>query len=262
MAYQPLVIRSNLKSTVLDDTAINKTMCDLDPISAITVAQCSDWIVINKPAGLSLHSEGNEPGLVEQIKQRLSLNYLAPVHRLDKVTSGCLLLAKHPESASWLSKQFQNRLVEKYYLALTAGKPKKKQGSIIGDMVPARNGNYKLTQSKNNPAITQFFSYGLSEGIRLVIVRLLTGKTHQIRVALKSISSPILGDERYGSSQSNISIDRCYLHAYQLTFDDLAGNRKTVSCLPLTGERFTQSIFKQAIKDVSVDQLAWPKTRN
>ena len=158
----------------------------------------------------------------------MKLDYLAPVHRLDKVTSGCLLLAKNQTAASFLSKQFKERTTEKIYIAITKGKPKKKQGTIRGDMVPARNGCWKLAKTQNNPAITQFKSIGYNNGLRIVNLKILTGKTHQIRVAMKSIGSPVWGDERYGNVTDNAGADRCYLHSYKLSFDDLSGERKTV----------------------------------
>lgn len=222
------------------------------------IKETDDWLLVNKPANVSIHSENNKAGFIEQLKAQYCFDYLAPVHRLDKVTSGCLLLAKHSKAASYLSKQFQNRQVDKYYLALTIGKPKKKQGTIVGDMVPSRKGNYKLTQSKQNPAITQFFSKGFQSGIRLVAAKILTGKTHQIRVAMKSIGSPILGDERYALNNKAKSVDRCYLHSYQLIFDDLDGKRIAQHCLPIKGEHFCSKAFIEAVDALDIMNLKWP----
>ncbi|MGR5488912.1 pseudouridine synthase, partial [Vibrio alfacsensis] len=80
------------------------------------------------------------------------------VHRLDKMTSGLLILAKRAEVAAQFSRLFEQRDIDKYYLAIGSKKPKKKQGSIIGDMERSRRSSWKLVNSKNNPAVTQVFS--------------------------------------------------------------------------------------------------------
>ncbi|MFT6255233.1 MAG: tRNA pseudouridine32 synthase/23S rRNA pseudouridine746 synthase [Granulosicoccus sp.] len=181
------------------------------------VAENEHFIVVNKHVGVCVHSEPDEVGLLVQMKQDLQLEQLLPVHRLDKVTSGLLLCAKTSAAASELSQLFQNRQVEKYYLALSDKKPKKKQGLISGGMERGRRGSWKLSQSKDNPAITQFFSYGLGDGNRLFLLKPKTGKTHQLRVALKSIGSPISGDRLYGHPLSLPKGIR--LHASILSFE-------------------------------------------
>jgi tRNA pseudouridine32 synthase/23S rRNA pseudouridine746 synthase len=162
------------------------------------LAEHDDFLVVSKSVGVCVHCEPDRIGLLVQIKKDLDLEQLFPVHRLDKVTSGLLLCAKTSAAASELSQLFQHRQVEKYYVAISDQKPKKKQGLITGDMERGRRGAWKLCHSKDNPAITQFFSYGLGDGNRLFLLKPKTGKTHQLRVALKSIGSPISGDRLYG----------------------------------------------------------------
>ncbi|WP_144392878.1 pseudouridine synthase [Pleionea sediminis] len=210
------------------------------------IKETDDWIAANKPAGLSVHDTDGAEGVVSLLKKEFNLDYLALVHRLDKVTSGCLLLAKNKEAAAHLSKQFQLRNVKKIYIAITEGKPKKKQGMIKGDMVSVRNGNFKLTKSMNNPAITQFFSLGYKDGLRLAFINILTGKTHQIRVALKSNGTPVLGDTRYGK-QNDSSIDRCYLHHYICRFQTQNGELVTIKASPFEGEKFQEPDFQELL---------------
>ncbi|TQV76542.1 TIGR01621 family pseudouridine synthase [Aliikangiella marina] len=198
----------------------------------------SDFIAINKPAGVNFHTEDDQPGIAALLEKSLSCD-LFPVHRLDKMTSGVLLFAKSQNAARDLSRLFANKNVFKKYLAISAKKPKKKQGKVIGDMVKARNGSWKLTHSRDNPAITQFTSRALVPGIRVFWVTPTTGKTHQIRVALKSIGSPILGDVRYGASEA----DRGYLHAYQIQFA-WRGDDIKITCTPDTGELFDHQNLK------------------
>jgi len=175
-----------------------------------------DFLVVSKQQGVGIHMEGDNLGLIAQLKSDLSLEELYPVHRLDKVTSGLLLCAKTHAAASELSQLFQDRQVEKYYLAISDKKPKKKQGAIIGDMERSRRGSWKLCPTKNSPAVTQFFSYSLNHGKRLFLLKPKTGKTHQLRVALKSLGAPISGDRLYGHHKDHVSgID---LHAFTLRF--------------------------------------------
>lgn len=195
------------------------------------VAEYEDFLVVDKQPETSIHNEPNKAGhgadgigLIQRIRLDFNTQHIYPVHRLDKPTSGLLICAKTAEANSLLSQLFQRKEVEKYYLAISDKKPKKKQGLITGDMVRTRNGNWKLTKTTDNPATTQFFSYGLGEGKRLFILKPHTGKTHQLRVALKSIGSPIAGDQRYYSGDtkdidSTIGKERMHLHAYCLRFE-------------------------------------------
>ncbi len=214
------------------------------------IQQTETWLVVNKPAGVSVHDEDASSGLVTQLKQQLGVEYLALIHRLDKVTSGCLLLAKNAKTAALLAKQFEQRQVGKLYLALTKGKPKKKQGRLVGDMTASRNGNYKLLKTRNDPAITEFSSVGFDGTLRLVQVNILTGKTHQIRVAMKANGSPIWGDRRYGGNDHQ-SADRCYLHHFRLQFTDEHHKAIMVECLPQSGEHFLTPEFITAVNKMN-----------
>ncbi len=173
----------------------------------------TDFLVLDKPSGISFHSEF-EPGVVALAEAQFGLKLYA-VHRLDKGTSGLLLLAKSSEAAAKLAELFQSQQIQKFYLALTDQKPKKKQGWVKGDMVQARRSAWKLTGTLSNPAISYFVSaFYEVEGRRVFLVKPFTGKTHQVRVALKSVSAAILGDALYQGSAA----DRLYLHAYALYF--------------------------------------------
>lgn len=214
------------------------------------VAEHSDWLVIHKPAGWSVQDDELGLGVLNHLKQELHEPGLSLVHRLDKVTSGLLLLGKNSQATSYLSQQFAARKVRKYYLAIAEGKPSKKQGAVIGDMEKARRGCWKLARSKANPAVTQFFSLSHSPGKRWYLLKPTTGKTHQLRVALKSLGCPILGDEAYGGASS----ERVYLHAYALEFD-WQGRQRFILPPPAQGE-FNRSIPPQWC---APNDLNWPK---
>lgn len=214
------------------------------------VAMLDDFVVLNKAPGIGMHDEADVPGLVSEARRQLGMP-LFPVHRLDKVTSGILLLARTPEANRQLSMAFAERKMHKEYLALSLGKPKKKQGWIKGDMERGRRGSWLLTRTLQNPAITWFESYGLGDGLRLFHIKPKTGKTHQIRVALKSLGSPIVGDLLYGAGES----DRVYLHALRLSFD-YAGQIWTFSAYPEQGLLFqtasVEPVLRQLIQGPTV----------
>lgn len=192
-------------------------------MNQIAVCRHSDFIAINKPHGVAVHGED----LLAAVARQNGIERLWLVHRLDKVTSGLLLLAKNAEAAAVLSALFERRQVAKTYWALAQGKPKKKQGWVIGDMAAARNGAYKLLRSKERPAVTRFHSTACGNGLRRYIVEPQTGRTHQIRVAMKSLGVPILGDTLYGAAAA----ERVYLHAHALSF--VYQNQVIdISCLP------------------------------
>jgi len=201
----------------------------------------SDFLIINKPPGIGVHQENEQIGVVELMKQQLHAEQLWLVHRLDKVTSGCLILAKSAQAAARFGDMFSQRTINKYYLAISDKKPNKKQGAIVGDMAKSRNGTYKLLRTKQSPAKSQFFSKGLA-GNRAFLLKPSTGKTHQLRVALKSLGAPILGDTAYGGAPA----DRTYLHAFGLAFS-YNGEPVRVSALPETGEHFQTVEFSQVV---------------
>lgn len=224
----------------------------------------TDFLILNKEQGVCVQDEYDEHqqlkqlGLINYLKQQNGQDYFL-VHRLDKVTSGLLIVARNEKAASELSQLFQQRQIEKYYLAISRKKPKKKQGLICGDMERSRRSSWKLLKTQNNPAITQFFSFALNQGRRLFIVKPSTGKTHQIRVALKSLGSPIENDVIYGG-QTDIHSEGIALHALSLAFS-------------YQGEayRFTEMPSQQWFGEVSEEvlykarhpwELSWPKLFN
>ncbi len=246
----------------------------------MVVCETAKFIAINKPAGIGVHDEvlggadldaeaqdsstvnssqscTRSDGIITHLRKELGDLNLFPVHRLDKDTSGLMLIAKGRKATKELSELFRLRKIEKFYLALTDKKGKKKQGCIEGGMVRSRRGSWMLTQSKENLSTTQFFSWGLLEGRRIVLMKPLTGKTHQLRVAMKSNGSPILGDRRYGGSVS----DRMYLHAFRLIFE-LDGENFSIESFPLEGQHFFEEGFRPLVQGLGTpESLTWPKIR-
>jgi tRNA pseudouridine32 synthase/23S rRNA pseudouridine746 synthase len=226
-------------------------------VTAIPVLyENQDILVINKPSGIAVHDAENRKtlGIVSLLKEQGEYDELYLCHRLDAGTSGCLCLAKNAKAAAEIGRLFESTAISKYYLALSKAKPKKKQGSVIGDMKNRRGGQHMLLKTRHAPAITQFFSYSAKPGIRGFVVKPHTGKTHQIRVALKSIGAPILGDDLYAGE----SAERLHLHAWQLSIPFSTGTITTIAPL-LEHGMFADIEVKAWINALPPpDSIKWP----
>ncbi|WP_111977382.1 TIGR01621 family pseudouridine synthase [Algibacillus agarilyticus] len=205
------------------------------------IYQNSDFIVVNKPENCDFHDDSQTQtiGFFNQVKEHLAVDELYPVHRLDKVTSGLIIMAKNLTTELQFNHAFTNKKIDKFYVALATNKPKKKQGKITGDMSKSRNKTWMLNRTFVSPATTLFKSFALGSANRLYLLKPLTGKTHQLRVAMKSNMAAILGDELYKGVKS----DRTYLHAYAVRF---AINEQDYAfiCPPTTGEFFNHDAVK------------------
>ena len=218
------------------------------------VVDAAEFVLVDKSAGVSVHRDEQEQGVLERIRAELGIPDLLPVHRLDKVTSGLWLLARGREWAAYFGEQFRDHAIQKFYVAISDKKPKKKQGRIAGDMAKGRGGSWMLNRTQANPAVTQFFSHSLGEGRRLFLLRPMTGRTHQLRVALKSLGAPILGDTRYGGT----SADRTYLHACGLRFQ-LPDREVAIWYPPCNGAAYLDSACTDQLKVWSEPWLLnWP----
>lgn len=134
------------------------------------------------------------------------------------MTSGAMIFAKSPEIAREVIQKFRTRKVSKYYIAISSRKPSKKMGSVIGDMARSRRGSWMLQRTTENPASTRFITAAIpgSPGKTTFLCKPETGKSHQIRVALKSLGAPILGDIRYANALDAEKEARGYLHCAAL----------------------------------------------
>lgn len=191
-----------------------------------------DVIVINKPSGVLTHSKGamnEEFTVADFVRGKMTepedTNRPGIVHRLDRATSGVMIAAKHTAAKHYLQKQFQDRRAKKEYLALTRGIPKHFRAAI--DIPIERNPKEpsKFRAGPNGkPAHTDYEV--LAHNDRFAVIRLnpQTGRTHQLRVHLKYIGTPIAGDQQYGGGKS--PVDRLALHACSLEITLPGGTRK------------------------------------
>ena len=193
----------------------------------------ADIIVISKAAGLVVHpAAGNPDGtLVNALLHHCDDlsgigGEMRPgiVHRLDKETSGCMVVAKHDLAHTRLSAQFSDRRISKFYLAAVAGIPKGK-GALIKNRIGRHPVDRKrmsvLLDGAGKDAVTEWKLLSTHSGCALILCRLRTGRTHQIRVHMKEcLLAPILGDTLYGHpSRQPMPSTRLMLHAWRLAFE-------------------------------------------
>ena len=192
------------------------------------IYQDPDLLVLNKPRGLSVHpGAGRSSGtlvnaLLHHIQDLSGIGgVLRPgiVHRLDKDTSGIMLVAKNDKTHTALSQQFAQRLVKKEYLALVEGKPKAARFSIEAPLGRNKTDRKKFGISPTGkPATTGVELVKEYPGFTLLRILPETGRTHQIRVHLAAQGLPIVGDSTYGKSKNPFSLSGQFLHAEKLTF--------------------------------------------
>jgi len=199
-----------------------------EPIPLNILFEDEDLLVINKEAGMTVHpGAGQREGtLVNALlshcdtlsgiggKERPGI-----VHRLDKETSGCLVVAKNDRAHQELSKQFAARTVQKIYLALVAGKLRKPAGTIEENIArhPVHRQRMRVTSVRGRTAKTEYRVIRASDEASLIECRLHTGRTHQVRVHLHHLGHPILGDKLYASRLAK-NFTRQMLHAWKLGF--------------------------------------------
>lgn len=214
------------------------------------VYENKDFLVVNKPAGWLVHGipkyHSKEPILIDWLKEELPTSIL--VHRLDKETSGVLLVALNQKTYEYFKKQFQEHKIKKTYLALVCGIPKEPEG-VIEKPIGLKPDSVKRTVHTRGAkmvkeAITRYKVKKIfDDQCTLLEVEPQTGRTHQIRVHLASIGHPVVGDKLYGSKKRELKIDRQFLHAESLEFTAPDGRRlKFAADLPEDLESFLKNL--------------------
>jgi 23S rRNA pseudouridine1911/1915/1917 synthase len=188
-----------------------------------------DLVLVNKPAGMVVHpSPGHNSGTLVHA----ALGYIPDlegiggeerpgiVHRLDKDTSGLILIAKNEQAHNWLQDQFKSRKVEKIYLALVDGKPPTPAGRVdapIGRNTTHRKLMAVVPLEKGRDAVSEYRTLESFPDHTLLEIHPLTGRTHQIRVHLAFLGCPVTADSVYGKRKSTVDLNRHFLHASKLT---------------------------------------------
>ncbi|MBI9105514.1 MAG: RluA family pseudouridine synthase [Spirochaetales bacterium] len=216
------IIEYSLKKQI--DTIISPEKIDLD-----IIYEDDNVFVINKPEGMVVHpAAGNYSGTMAQgimyLLQNEDTDFAVDdtrpgiVHRLDKDTSGIIIAAKNSRTLSLLSEQFQNRTAVKTYLAVINGRLPKKKGRIETLIGRDKNNRKKMTwkTERGKEAITEYRVLKEWDGKSFVALYLKTGRTHQLRVHMLSMGTPIVGDSVYSRKPGSTGL---LLHAYRLRIE-------------------------------------------
>lgn len=217
------------------------------------VYEDADLLVINKPAGMVVHpAAGHEHGtlvnaVLAHVPELAQVGGERPgiVHRLDRDTSGLIIVAKSAKALADLQNQFRQRRVEKVYLALLEGALQPPQGVVEAPIGrDPRHRQRMAVVTEGRPARTHYRVQEYLGSYTLVEARPETGRTHQIRVHLAAIGHPVVGDPIYGRRRHGLPLTRQFLHAWRLTFVlPSSGMRRTFATpLPADLQRVLQQL--------------------
>ena len=212
-------------------------------------------IVITKPARMSVHGgSGVDYGVIEALRSlRPEARYLELAHRLDRETSGCLIIAKKRSALRKLHEQFREKTMHKQYLALVCGKFPNKiklvNAPLVKNVLSSGERFVKVDPNNGKPSITDFnirqvitATNNQEDVVTLIECAPRTGRTHQIRVHLQYKGYPILGDDKYGIRENDeyysqtYGLERMFLHAEKITFVDPIEGKEMTVIAPLTEE--------------------------
>ncbi len=193
-------------------------------LEAMTVAVTADYIVLNKPQGLAVQGGTGTRWHLDRLLPSLAVmhndppDHLRIVHRLDKDTSGLMLVARGRKSAQVLAKYFERRQIRKYYLALCHGTPELESGRIDAPLGKCPDLRYRPDGERPKPAQSDYILFdSLPKVAASVMLAPISGRTHQLRAHLALIDCPILGDEFYGAEPGDyITASPLCLHAAAL----------------------------------------------
>ncbi|BCD91793.1 pseudouridine synthase [Francisella halioticida] len=220
-----------------DQKQIRISQSHLDFLEQRILYENDDYMVVDKPSGMAVHGgSGVSSGLVERLRQlRPKAKRLDLVHRLDKETSGCVILAKKHSSLVYFFDLFKQRKVNKVYYAIVHGNwnktikeidlPLKRTETMDGQRL------VKVDRKEGKKAFTKIISVKYLGDYSLLEIKLETGRTHQIRVHTKSVGNPIVADKKYGFTNKdeqllNKGVDKLLLHAGRLEFFDEKQQKK------------------------------------
>jgi 23S rRNA pseudouridine955/2504/2580 synthase len=209
----------------------------LAQIKDAVLYQDSDLLVIDKPSGMAVHSGSGLPwGLIDVVRQMHPGTYLELAHRLDRETSGCLVLAKNGKSLGHLTRLFRENAIQKHYLCLLGGLMNADVMDVNAPLKKVQIDSERrvVVSEDGKSASTQFRLLQKYEDCSYAEAQIRSGRTHQIRVHAQFEGMPLAGDDKYSGQKSlrkwkNRGLRRLFLHAQRLTFDSLSGQNMTFS---------------------------------
>ncbi len=236
-ASTEIINKDNIEITI----PINKkNKLQKSKISLEIIHEQSNLVIINKPKGIVVHpSKGHSNNTVVNALMGMKIEFESNmgetkpwlIHRLDKDTSGLLIVAKNKKEYEYLIELQKERKIKKYYLAVVSGIPDKKYATI--DAPISRNKSHRKKMSINTSGRKSLTTYKVLKSnskMSLIELELHTGRTHQIRVHMQAIGHPIIGDKLYGKKST--LINRQLLHAYKLEFKDSKNKKISIENKP------------------------------
>ena len=208
-------------------------------ISENIIYKNNQLIAFNKPIGLPVQSDKTGDKSLLDLAEIYAKSKLGIIHRLDRPASGIVLLGKSKKALASLNLQFQNREVQKTYLAVVKNHPPEKEGTLTHFLLKSQKKNRSFAhdeaKGKSKKGELQYKVIASIENYHLLEINLHTGRHHQIRAQLAAINCPIKGDERYGFKRGNK--DRSiHLHAWKLTFKHPVTNELVTLEAPIPDE--------------------------
>ena len=237
-----LLAGQEIRIPPMEDRPIEKSAAkvsdkDAEFVRSLVIYKDDNIIVLNKPSGLAVQGGTNTLHHVDGMLDALKFEKEdAPklVHRIDKETSGVLVLARDRKNAEILTKAFRERDLNKTYLALVRGSPKKTQGEIKANLLKA--GEKMKVDADGKKAITEYKVLDATGNkFALIEAKPMTGRTHQIRAHLEYLGVPIVGDDKYfGKGREKFAMlkDKLYLHAYKIDLSGIYRNLQITAKLP------------------------------
>lgn len=243
------LLRSGDQVRVTYHTTVEHSV-EAEAIDLEIIYEDDDVVVVNKPQGMVVHPAlGNWSGtLVQGLMHHVggladASGSLRPgiVHRLDKDTSGVLITAKTTESHEYLSEQFRDRSLEKLYLTIVRGTPPRSKDEISTGIArdPRNRKRFTAVPQGGKSAVTEYRVLKRFAGYTYLALHPLTGRTHQLRVHMRHIRCPILGDPLYARSDRRFLNVGLMLHAHRLTIRLPTGGKEHIFSAPLP-ERFSR----------------------
>ncbi len=227
----PPTLRSYQKTNKVE-TGEKYSLSDLEKLRKCIIHNDNDVVVFNKPAGLAVQGgTGIKKSVDKMVAALFPYSKISLVHRLDKETSGLLVVAKNQRAAQDLAKQFQSKVAHKEYLALLNGTVSRKSGTIDNYVIKGQvfeSGDKIPVDIHPQHAITDYKVLGEASGLLTwILFSPKTGRTHQLRLhSAYSLHAPIVGDDLYGITRGNLDgalgallkTQRLFLFAYKITF--------------------------------------------
>lgn len=224
------------KENTLPSPKLNK----IAALASQIIYEDDTLIILNKPSGLAVHGgSGQDFGVIEALRSlRPHSQFLALVHRLDKATSGCLLIAKKRSMLRALHEQLRNKTMNKQYLALVKGNWDKKWRTISEPLLKNAQNSIVKVSPEGKTAETRFKIIQRFQEATLIEAMPVTGRTHQIRVHTAYKGANIAGDDRYGDDEftsfmKRLGLNRLFLHAAHITFYHPGHEKRTTLSAPL-----------------------------